>query len=94
LFDQDLGQVGVAAVLGDPGHVVEELVGCIRTEIGALEFLLRKLDELREVLGAVVDDAQEPRSEARIASRCKATDEVRAAGPGGTKRAVPGKTAR
>src|SRR5256885_2210069 len=60
LPDQDLGEVGVAAVFGDPSHVVEELLGRIRTEIGALELFLRQIDQLRQVLRAVVDDAQQP----------------------------------
>src|SRR5882672_7888354 len=66
LLDQDLGQIGVAAVLGDTRHVVEELVGGIRAEVGALALLLRQVDQLREVVGAVVDDAQQPGGEARI----------------------------
>src|SRR5205814_9916037 len=45
------------------------LLGGVGPEIGPLDFLLRQIDQLRQVLGAFVDDAQEPRREARIAAR-------------------------
>src|SRR5262249_52788342 len=69
LLHQDLGEIRIAAVLRDPRHVVEELVGRVRAEVGALALLLRQIDQLREVVRAVVDDAQEARGEARVAAR-------------------------
>src|SRR4029077_4487906 len=52
----------------DARHVVEELVGGVGPEIRPLDFLARQLDQPAEVVRAVVDDAQEPRREARIAA--------------------------
>src|SRR5205814_2115789 len=59
LLDQDLGEVGIAAVLGDARHVVEELVRGVGPEIRPLDFLARQLDQPTEIVGAVVDDAQD-----------------------------------
>jgi len=43
---------------GDPRHVVEELLGRIRAESVALDFLFREVDQPTQILGAVVDDAE------------------------------------
>ena len=51
--DQDVGQLGVAAVVGHPAHIVEELVGRIAAEIDVALLVLREVVELHQVVDAV-----------------------------------------
>ena len=53
--DQDVGQLGVAAVVGHPAHVVEELVGRVAAEIDVALLVLREVVELHQVVDAVED---------------------------------------
>ncbi len=66
--DQDLGHVGVAAVLGQPAHIVEILLLGVGAEIDVPELgLVHVGDEAREVLAAVIDDAERAAGEGRVA---------------------------
>ena len=51
--DQDVGQLGVAAVVGHPAHVVEELVGAIAAEIDVAFFVVGQVIKLGEIVDAV-----------------------------------------
>ena len=51
--DQDVGELGVAAVVGHPAHVVEELVGRVGAEIDVALLVLGEVVELGEVVDAV-----------------------------------------
>src|SRR5439155_611021 len=65
----DLGEIGIATVLGDARHVVEKLLLGIGAEVGARDFLFRKVrDQPLEVVYAAVGDAQQAGGEARIAA--------------------------
>jgi hypothetical protein len=68
LLDQDLRQVGVAAVFRDARHVVEELLLGVGAEVGARDLVGREVDQLGEVLDAPVGDADQPGGEARVAA--------------------------
>ena len=66
---QAVAQVAVGPVVGDAEHVVIELVGGVGAEVGALDLLLGQVRHDRlEVVDAVVDAAERPRGEARIAA--------------------------
>ena len=57
--DQGLGEVGVAAVLGQPAHVIEILRLAVGAEIDVPEFgLVHVGDQPRQVLRPVIDDAK------------------------------------
>ncbi len=57
--DQDLGHVRVAAVLGQPAHIVEILLLGVGAEIDVPELgLVHVGDQAREILAAVIDDAE------------------------------------
>ncbi len=57
--DQDFGQVGVAAILGHPSHVVEILLLGVGAEIDVAQLgLVHVGDQPRQILAAVVDDAK------------------------------------
>ena len=47
LLDQELGQVGIAAVLGDARHVVEELLFGVGAEVGARDLLVAEVRDQR-----------------------------------------------
>ena len=68
LLDQDLGEVGIAAVLGEARHVVEELLFGVGAEVGARHFLFGEVDQRPQVVDAVVDDAHQAGGEAGIAA--------------------------
>ena len=68
LLDEDLGQVGIAAVFGDPRHVVEELLFGVGAEVGSRHLFVRQVDERPQVVDAVVGDAEQPGGEARVAA--------------------------
>jgi hypothetical protein len=66
--DQDLGHVRVAAVLGQPAHIVEILLLGVGAEIDVPELgLVHVGDQSREVLAAVIDDAERAAGEGRVA---------------------------
>ena len=57
--DQDLGQIGVATILGQPAHVVEILLLGVGAEIDVAQFgLVHVGDQPAQILAAVVDDAK------------------------------------
>ncbi|MND05803.1 hypothetical protein D3C83_268080 [compost metagenome] len=56
VLHQDLAQVGIGPVLGDPRHVVEELLFGVGAEV-ARQLLRREIGRERlDVVRAVVDD--------------------------------------
>ena len=55
--DQDVGQLGVAAIVGHPAHVVEILVGGVAAEIDVALFVLGEVVELNQIVDAVEDHA-------------------------------------
>ena len=58
LGDQDLGQVGVAAVFGQPPDVVVILLLGVGADIDIRELVLADVgDQLRQIVEAVIDDA-------------------------------------
>ena len=68
--DQELDHVGIGAVLGDPGHVVIELVLGVGAEIGVGDFLVGEVGHQRlEVVDPVIDHPHRARGEARVAAR-------------------------
>ena len=67
--DQDLGQIGVAAILGQPAHIVEILLLGIGAEIDVFELgLVHVGDQPGEVLAAVIDDPERAAGKGRIAA--------------------------
>ena len=67
--DQDLGQIGVAAILGQPAHVVEILRLVISAEIDVGELVVVDVgDQPREVVTAVIDDAKGAAGKGRVAA--------------------------
>ncbi len=69
LSDENLGQVGIAPVLRDPAHVVEELVRGIGAEVGARDLFLGEIGhELAQVLHAVIDHTHRACREACVAA--------------------------
>src|SRR6185295_4009619 len=70
LLDEDFGEVRIAAVLGDPRHVVEELLFGIGAEVGVGDFLRREVrDQRLEIVRPAVGEAEQSRGEARVAAR-------------------------
>ncbi len=68
-LDQQLREVGVAAILGDAAEIVVELLARIGAVIGARDFRLGELgDELLQILDAVVDGADGAGGEAAVAA--------------------------
>jgi len=58
--DQDFGQVGIAAILGQPAHIVEIFFLGIRPEIDIPELgLVHVGDQAREVSRAVIERARQ-----------------------------------
>ena len=68
LGDQQLGHVGVAAIVGEPPKVVVVFVGGVGAEIAGRELGLAELAELQEVVDAVIDKAQRARGIAAVAA--------------------------
>ena len=69
LLHQDLGEVGIAAVLGQPRHVVEELLLGVGAEVGVRDLLGREVrDQRLQVFRPGVDKAEQARGEARVAA--------------------------
>ena len=66
--DQQLGHVGVAAVIGQPAEIVVIFVGRIGAEIAGRNFGLREIAELQQVLDPVIDKAQRARGVAAVAA--------------------------
>ena len=68
--DQQLDHVRIGAVLGDPGHVVVELVLGVGAEIGVGDLLVGEVrHQPLEVVDPVIDHPHGARGEARIAPR-------------------------
>ena len=55
--DQDVGQLGIAAVIGHPAHVVEILVGRVAAEVDIALLVLGEVVELYQVVDTVEDHA-------------------------------------
>jgi hypothetical protein len=68
LPDQRFSEVRIAAVLGHPRHVVEELLLGVGAEVAARDLVRREVDHPLQVLDAVVDDAHQAGGEARVAA--------------------------
>ena len=67
--NQELDEVRAGAVLGDPRHVVEELVLAVGPEIGVAPLLLGEVGhQLEEVLDPIVGDADGAGREGRVAA--------------------------
>jgi len=58
LGDQQLGHVGIAAIIGQPPEVVVIFVGRVGAEITGRELGLAELAELQEVVDAIIDKTQ------------------------------------
>src|SRR5207247_2081230 len=57
--DQDLAEVGVAAIFGEAPDIIEILLGGVGADIDILQFVIIDVgDQLREVVKAVIDDAE------------------------------------
>ncbi len=62
-------QVGVGAVLGQPLHVLEELLAGVGAEVGVdLLVLIKIRDDTDEVIEVLVDEADHPAGEAAVAA--------------------------
>src|SRR5581483_9670452 len=67
--DQDLAEIGVGAVFGDPSHVVEELVLRVSAEIRLRDLLVREVGHQRaQILDAIIDAAESAGGEAAVAA--------------------------
>ena len=67
--DQDLGQVGVAAVFGEPPDIVVILLLGVGPDIDSGEFVVADVgDEAGQVVEPVIDDAPRPAGKRRIAA--------------------------
>jgi hypothetical protein len=67
--DQDLGQVGIAAILGQPAHIVEILLLGIGADIDMAQLVLADIgNEPSEVVKAVIDDAKRAAGKSRVAA--------------------------
>ena len=66
---QDLAKIGIGAILGDAGHVVEEIILGISPEIGARDLFRRQVGAKRDdIVDTVIDDAHEPVGIGRVAA--------------------------
>jgi hypothetical protein len=69
-INEDLSEVGIAAMFGYAGDVIEERRGRVVPEIGSAELLIGDLvDQLDQVGGAVVRDTHGAGRERRVAAR-------------------------
>ena len=69
LGDEDFGEVGVGAVFGQPPDVVVILLGGVGADIDVCELVVAHVgDEGREVVEAVIDDAERAAGKRRIAA--------------------------
>ena len=67
--DQDLGQVGVAAVFGQAADIVVILLGGVGADIDIGELVVADVgDQPREVVEAAIDDAEGAAGKGRIAA--------------------------
>jgi hypothetical protein len=65
--DQVLNQVRIAAMLGDPCHVIKKLIFRIRPEIGASLFLLAQVRNKKEqIIKTVVGDTDRTRGKGGV----------------------------
>ena len=96
---EDVGQVGVAPVVGDPPEGRHEVLSRVRAEVrvGQLGFAQRA-DELEDVVGAVVGGTHQPRGERGVPSAPRLRRPLEqldlraglAGGDGGAQSGVPG----
>src|SRR5579872_1054626 len=68
--DEEFGEVGVGAPFGEAADIVVILLGGIGADIDIAELMLADVgDELRQIVEAVIDDAERPAGKGRVAAR-------------------------
>ena len=68
--DQDFNEIGIASVLGDAPHIVEELLFRVGPKVGPLAFDIRQIrHQLPEIIDTVVHDAHRSGGEPGISTR-------------------------
>ena len=66
--DQQLGHVGIAAVIGQPAEIVIIFVGGVGAEIAGRDLGLGEVAQLQQIIDAIVDKAQCPGGVAAVAA--------------------------
>jgi hypothetical protein len=67
--DQDFAEIGVAAIFGEAPDIVEILLGGVGPDIDILQFVVVNVgDELRQIVEAVIDDAERAARKGGIAA--------------------------
>lgn len=67
--DEDLGQLGVGAKAGHAIEIVEELVAGVAFPVGVARLLVGDVDQLAQIIDAVIGEAHHAAGEAAVAAR-------------------------